>query len=372
MFNLKDFEHLRDDPTVQFKEEVLNGVEVINICYMISNDDLWKKPLGRECRGHSFRKDTGELISMAFHKFFNVHEKEDTQPHNVNWDEAFEVASKADGSMITFALINDKVFAKTKKSYYSDVAVLANKLMPDNVTKFVKFCLESGYSPIFEFTHPEWKIVIDYGDAPTWKLLAIRDMTGSSYLDKRYLDMVSESYSLELIEFHDFKSYEEIQKSVDTLTNAEGYVIHFPSTGFRMKTKCKWYNDRHHINTDLREREVAKYTVEETLDDVKSTIVDLGYDMRKVSSIEARVVLDMIYLKTRIETLANQIKSYPTRKESAIALSKEKFFGEAIRLIEGREVDYKKIWYRDFLKDYSLKTVYSNFNHTKELEDMNE
>ena len=368
MFNLKDFDHLRDDNTVQFKEEIIDGVEVINICYMISNDELWKKSLGRECRGHSFRKDTGELISMAFHKFFNVYEKEDTQPHNVNWNDEFEVASKADGSMISFALINDKVFAKTKKSYHSDVAGLANKLMPENVRKFVNNCIIVNLSPIFEFTHPEWKIVIDYGDEPTWKLLAIRDMTNGKYIERHNLKFASDVWKLELIEFHDFKSYEEIKESVDNLTNAEGYVIHFPSTGFRMKTKCKWYNDRHHINTDLREREVAKYTVEETLDDVISTIVELGYDMSKVSEIESRVVLNMIVIKTSIESLSNKINTYPTRKESAIALAKEKFFREAIRLIEGREIDYKKIWYDEYLRDYSLKTVYSDFNHTKELD----
>lgn len=372
MFNLKDFDHLREDITVQFKDEIVDGVEVISICYMISNDELWKKPLGGECRGHSFRKDTGELISMAFHKFFNLHEKEETQIHNIDWSQKFEVASKADGSLITFALIDDKVYAKTKKSYFSDVAILANKLIPKAVYDFVKLNLSNNISPIFEFTHPEWKIVIDYGETPTWTLLAMRDMENGNYYPVDWLKQISDDFKIDLIEFHNFNSYEEIKESVDNLTNAEGYVIHFPSTGFRMKTKCKWYNDRHHINTDLRERDVAKYTVEETLDDVKSNIVELGYDMSKVASIEAKVVLNLIYIKTSIESLANKIKTYPTRKESAIALCTEKFFGEAIKIIDGREVDYKKIWYRDYLQDYSLKTVYSDFNHTKELEDLSE
>lgn len=369
MFNLKDFEHLRDDDTVQFKEETIGGIDVVSICYMISNDELWNKPLGRECRGHSFRKDTGELISMAFNKFFNLSEKEETQVHNIDFNEEFEVASKADGSMITFALINDKVFAKTKKSYHSGVAVLANKLMPDNVYRFVKRCLINNLSPIFEFTHPEWKVVIDYGDEPTWKLLAIRDMKDCTYLDRFALQHSSDYWSIDSIQYYNFTSYDEIKNSIDNLTNAEGYVIHFPKTGFRFKTKCNWYNMRHHINTDLRERDVAKYTIEEALDDIKSTIVELGYDMTKVSEIEARVVLNMINIKTSIESLADKIKAYPSRKESAIALSKEKFFGEAIKLIDGREVDYKKIWYRDYLQEYSLKTVYSDFNHIKATND---
>ena len=366
MFNLKDFDHLRTDPTVQFKEETISEIDVVTICYMISNDELWKKPLGRECRGHSFRKDTGELISMAFNKFFNISEKEETQIHNVNWVDEFEVMSKADGSMISFALIDGEVYAKTKKSFYSDVAILANKLMPENVYKFVKFSLSNNISPVFEFTHPEWKIVIDYGEEPTWKLLAMRDMDTGAYFYRNFLVQQSNDFKIELIDYHDFKSYSEIKDYVDNLTNAEGYVIHFPSTGFRMKTKCNWYNDRHHINTDLRERDVAKYSVEETLDDIKTTIIELGYDMSKVSTIEARVVYDMIYIKMGIESLANKIKTYPSRKDAALVLAKTKFFGEAIKSIEGREIDFKKIWYRDYLKDYALKTVYSDFNHTNE------
>jgi T4 RnlA family RNA ligase len=372
MFNLKDFDHLRDEPTVQFKDEVVDGVEVTSICYMISNDELWKLPLGMECRGHSFRKDTGEVISMAFHKFWNLFEKEETQPHNITWDEPFEVQEKRDGSMITFALINDKVYAKTKKSFFSSVAILANELISPNVYGFVKHCLSVGLSPIFEFTHPDHKIVVDYGKEATWTLLAIRSMYYGIYFDKDELKWSADNNNIKLIKFYPLlKSYDEIHTSISGMKDAEGYVIHFPNTGFRVKTKSNWYNIRHHINTDLREREVARYTVEETLDDVKSTIVELGYDMSKVIEIENRVINNMTFIKVMIDTIAESIKQYPSRKDAAIELSKQKFFGEAIRLIDGREIDYKKIWYRDYLHQYSLKTVYSDFNHMKELDAVN-
>ena len=129
IFNLKDFDYLREEKSVQFKEEIVDGVSLITVCYMISNDKLWNMPLGRECRGHSFRKDTGEIVSLAYNKFFNISEKEETQLNNINWNDDYEATSKVDGSLITFALINNKVVCKTKKSYYSDVAILANKFL---------------------------------------------------------------------------------------------------------------------------------------------------------------------------------------------------------------------------------------------------
>lgn len=360
-FNLKDFEHLRNDYGVQFKDEIVDGVGVTSICYMISNDKLWGMPLGRECRGHSFNTETGELISMAFNKFFNLEEKAETQIHNLDWTQDFEVASKADGSMISFALINDEVYAKTKKSFHSDVAILANALLPQHIYEFVKHNLSINLSPIFEFTHPEWKIVVDYGEA-TWTLLAIRDMNTGEYFDKGKLDFVANNSNIKLIEYHEFKSHDEIQQSINTMTEAEGYVIHFPNTGLRVKTKCSWYNLRHKLNTDLRERDVAKMIVEETLDDIKSCAIDAGFDILKIEEIENKVISDFIIMAKGVDTMKSNIIECPSRKEAAIKYSKEKYFSEGIRSVDGRDVDYKKMWYNEYMQNYTLRTIYSNFN----------
>lgn len=364
-FNLKDFDHLRDDPTVQFKEEIVDGIELVTVCYMISNDELWKKPLGRETRGHSFYKSSGNLVSMAFDKFFNIFEKEETLPHNIDWTRPIEVFEKRDGSMITGAIINDNVHFKTKKSFYSDVAILANKIAPENVRELTKSFLSYGMSPIWEFTHPDWKIVVDYVE-PTWTLLAIRHMDDGDYFGWSHLDDVANNYDINMISrHHDITSYDELHTSITNMTGAEGYVVHFPLTGFRVKTKCKWYNDRHHINTDLREREVARFTAEETMDDVISTIMELGYDLSKVTEIQNRVVADFVYMKGMAESMVEKVSSYPSKKDAAIAHSKEKWFGEAIRLVGGRDVDYLKIWMNEYKQNYSLRTVYSDFNHTQ-------
>ena len=373
IFNLKDFEHIREDKTVQFKEEIVDGVSITTICYMVSNDKLWNIPLGRECRGHSFNTSTGELVSLAYNKFFNIFEKEETQPNNINWNDNFEITAKVDGSLITFALINDKVYAKTKKSFYSDVAILANKYLPENIYSFVKECLINKQSPIFEFTHPEWKIVVDYGEEPTWKLLSIRDMVTGEYFDKVSLTAFSMSLdspnkNIPLVDFYEFKNHEEIKASVDTMVDAEGFVIYFPNIGLRIKTKCNWYNLRHILNTDLRERDVAKMVADETLDDIKAIAIEAKFDINKIQNIENRVVENFSYIKCMIDNMVDSISTYATKKDAAISLSNDKWFSFAVREMSGREIDYRKIWYDTYLQDYSLKTIYSNFNKAVEEE----
>jgi RNA ligase len=55
----------------------------------------------RECRGLIFRKSDGKIIRRPFHKFFNIGEKEETQPDVIKavLDDTSSL-EKLDGSMI--------------------------------------------------------------------------------------------------------------------------------------------------------------------------------------------------------------------------------------------------------------------------------
>lgn len=364
MIKLQDLEHFRNNPMVQFKEETVGGVEVVIPCYMIANDELWKQPLATELRGHVFRKDTGECISMAFHKFFNINEKRETLVENIDWTKPFTVMEKCDGSMITAVVINSEVYFKTKKSFYSDVAILANKYATQEIKDFVLMCYDCETSPIFEFTHPDWKIVVDYGKEPTWTLLAIRDMEEGWY----YEGIGNITYQFPNIreaKTFDLKSYDEIKNSIDTLEGMEGYVIEFED-GSRYKTKCNWYLLRHRVNTDLRERDVIRMIHDETIDDVKSVIVEAGHDLDKVLVLEERYMKEYNTIVHHVTELLLKLQNEPDKKSMAQKYGSHKYFGMAVRLFEGRNVDYKSIWEKEYLKSYSLKTLYSDFNHVEE------
>jgi T4 RnlA family RNA ligase len=63
--------------TFFFKDQELDGVTYRVFSYRIGSYQDWIKPDALECRGHTFRMEGGEPVSLVawpMHKFFNVGE----------------------------------------------------------------------------------------------------------------------------------------------------------------------------------------------------------------------------------------------------------------------------------------------------------
>lgn len=118
---LSDFEHFREDKRVIFKEEIVASKKFTIVFYQIADNEYWYLPLAKETRGHTFDED-GNLVSGTFEKFFNLNENGFTLQNELDFTNA-RFFDKVDGSMITSIVIKGKVHLKTKKSFYSDVAI---------------------------------------------------------------------------------------------------------------------------------------------------------------------------------------------------------------------------------------------------------
>ncbi len=51
-------------------------------CYLFMDAATFDTPAALECRGITFDK-TGAVVSRPLHKFFNIGEREETQPHKL-------------------------------------------------------------------------------------------------------------------------------------------------------------------------------------------------------------------------------------------------------------------------------------------------
>ena len=352
MFCLSDLDHLRGDPRVAFKHETVDGKDVVIVTYMIADRDFWQQNLATETRGAVFCADTGICLSRPFEKFFNVGEREDTQSRNINFTD-MRVFEKRDGSMITPVLINGKVFLKTKKSFFSDVAKEANASASKELLEFCEVCIKQGITPIFEFTHPECKIVIDYGKEPTFVLLAGRRMDTGEYVDISSLAVTAVPV---IKEFH--LSVNEIFEQMKTLTNFEGYVVAL-TDGRRVKFKTEWYLRNHHLMTELRVRDVAEAVADECIDDIKSALSLEGKDLAPIEAIEKLVVDEIDQIRLDAEALLGCIRLQASRKEAAAKFCGNENFGLAMMLFDGKEVDYAKVWKSRRLKQISLRCVHN-------------
>lgn len=140
--------------------------------------------LRRECRGIVFDSKTGDIIRRPFHKFFNVNEREETQDRRLDFSKEHWVDTKLDGSMIAVFMHEGELVYGTKM-VAPDFHELVKKFVDASDVGYETFCrrvITKGYTPIFEFMHPQKRIVIDYGKEPALTLLAVRHMVTGEFI----------------------------------------------------------------------------------------------------------------------------------------------------------------------------------------------
>lgn len=334
------------------------------VCYMIAGADTFSgenKHYARECRGITFYPD-GTIASRPFHKFFNVGEREETLPHNIKWDQMSRVMDKRDGSMVHPVRVNGKIIFKTKKTFYSDVAILATKLLHTEkyaeTLKFCHVCIDLGVTPLFEFTTPEWRIVLNY-DQQDLRLLHIRDnITGTYSKDpKKYAE--AWGYNIDCVDEYDVASFgpEELQRSMDEDEGKEGYVIAF-NDGSMVKGKTKWYINLHHAVVFVRERDIARMVIEETVDDYKSFVSLQGASLDTVNEIERRVLEELDAIKLSFLKAVEFAKSFSHVKDAAAALKDNKLQKFILQAYRGIAVDIEKVSI-EYFEDHVLKQKFS-------------
>ncbi len=158
--------------------------------YMVSMADTFNmtgpEDLGgairRECRGLIFDLD-GKIMSRPFHKFFNIGEREETQPHVLDFSLDHTIFTKLDGSMLRPIEVNGNIRWGTKMGF-SEVAEFAEKFIfthRPEYNEFASWCMSQGLTPIFEYMGPYNKVVLDYEEHMS--LLAIRETVSGKYLN---------------------------------------------------------------------------------------------------------------------------------------------------------------------------------------------
>lgn len=149
-----------------------------------------------ECRGIMFDAQTGEILARPFNKFFNFHEC----PNDIGVRDLKDatVLEKLDGSMVVPIIhpLSKEVRLCTKQGI-GPVSVLVESLT--NISRDVlKEIIQEGYTPIFEFTSPEQRIVLKYEDS-RMTLLAVRHMVNGNYCDEQQLNGFSLRLNVPLV-----------------------------------------------------------------------------------------------------------------------------------------------------------------------------
>ena len=240
----------------------MDGYSTVN--YVFTVDDTFATPMARECRGLKFDAD-GKLIARPFHKFFNLGEK--GAPQAEPWDSPHVVMEKLDGSMVHPVLLGGELVFMTRmnRSVQADAALAVASA---GVRSLCEDMIHAGFTPIFEFTGPENRIVVAY-DTPQSTLLAVRDMRTGLYLPHVDIEVLGAKYDVPVVGTHG--TVEDVMafwNATRAMEEGEGFVIAFED-GHRLKIKTEAYALRHKALSGLaHEKNVLAWVAKGAVDDV--------------------------------------------------------------------------------------------------------
>lgn len=275
-------------------------------------DDL----IRRECRGITFCSKTGDILARKYHKFFNVGEREETLPHNIDLSKPHKVLDKLDGSMITPVLINDKIQWHTKMGA-TDVAQQVEEFVAKNphYERIARIWCRNGVTLIFEWCSRKQQIVLDYPEDQL-VLTGARFMKTGLYCPPEYHNIIGE-VPIPIVDA--FGSADHINTFVEMTReekDTEGYVIRFDN-GQMLKVKTEWYVQIHKAKEKiLQDRHVVGMILDNTLDDVKGFLSQ--EDLDSLNVFETKIVDAMEKLaRTAVQFVAVRKKLDWTKKDFA-------------------------------------------------------
>src|SRR5690606_17576527 len=102
------------------------------IDYVFAGEDTFAHPACIECRGIKFAPD-GRVLARPLHKFMNIGQTPDTQPHKIDFGQPHVIMDKLDGSMIHPAIVNGEVVFMTRMGR-TDVARKAERHLTDRLS----------------------------------------------------------------------------------------------------------------------------------------------------------------------------------------------------------------------------------------------
>lgn len=313
------------------------------------------------CRGLILDAE-GDVVERPFPKFFNL---EEHSRSDLVFREPFQVFEKVDGSLgILYSLGHGAGFAiATRGSFASTQAVWATKYLRDffwNIWSEDKTWIpDPAYTYLFEIIYPQNRIVVDYGG---WEglifLCAINKATGASMFtfgdDRDFPGLAVNRIDSENMSPRDLKTLEQ--------PNAEGFVVFFPNSNRRMKTKFDEYVRVHRIVTGTNTKRIWEWLASgQDISGYLEHVPDEFYDFVKKTVADLTEKYDAIHTKAYLHYDEVVAKAGPNAKRRDFAFVALKHLDAHLifAIHDGKSID-EAIWkmvkpaYAEYYSNYDL------------------
>ena len=287
--------HVKRNDSFYCNDMVVNGYNVKIFNYRLAqfNDFYVDSDMNAfELRGITFIQDKkGWNRFPALTKFFNLNQNQGWMLDDVNEKKAVRVQDKADGSLVTFVKFPDGlILPKTKQSFDNDQCKMALEIFENNydIRSLVRRSFEENFTVIFELVSPFNQIVLPY-EKTELRILQIRDSITGRYFTLEEMNTLDPDMKLTFTEDFSVKdnALETLLELKETAEEVEGWVVTLED-GQMLKIKTKWYLDRHHLISEIRENDIIASIVNEEIDDIITVVT--GEKLDQINSITEIVI----------------------------------------------------------------------------------
>lgn len=243
----------------------LAGRDLVLFDYLYAFPALFDEADGlAECRGITFDKLTGEIVSRPYHKFFNAGEVPGTGLDVLDLTAPHVILEKLDGSMIRVVNVDSDgtVFFGTRMGV-TDIALQAHDFARKHpqYIEYSRVMFRAGYTAIFEWCSRQNRVVIDHPE-DRLVLTGLRKRDDGTYVPYAAMRMVAEMVNVECVQAFDLNTGDRaaFETYVRGLIDTEGFVIRFEN-GYMVKVKADDYVARHKTLGLLRSEKVLFETM---------------------------------------------------------------------------------------------------------------
>lgn len=294
-------------------------------------ENVWNEAT-LNCRG-LIADARGDIVARPFRKFFNWDQLERLP------DGLYNVYEKLDGSLGITYWHNDQVSLATRGAFESEQAIYGTQML--RAHPMVRSLLRD-VTYLFEIIYPENRIVVQYPHPRLVLLGAIVTATGEDVTPfirdhplLRKFD-APRQYPPDLLE----------NLASMNLPNHEGFVLHWPTTGERVKIKFEDYKRLHKVLTGITAKRVMEdyLMTGQSMDALYERVPDefAGWLRDTVEGLRRQ------YLRHDTLALAEFAQAQDdasgwTRKDYAMRFTKSPYSAVLFKMLDGQSYD-QLIW----------------------------
>jgi len=199
--------------------------------------------------------EDGNLVSMSFPKFFNWGEQPELSPVPTSLKDCVCV-EKLDGSTLIVSKYKGNFILRTRGTV--DASKLDNgyelgvfKQKYPLVFEYQPHFATWPFSLLFEWTSPENRIVIRYGDDPEFSLVGAVYHDNGKLWTQDWLDGLAKGFGCPRPVKHSFASVSDLLLDIDQWQQKEGVCAYSMNGQIIHKIKSAWYLVRHRLKEEF-------------------------------------------------------------------------------------------------------------------------